>query len=165
MKSLIALALTTGLVSANAATTIYPEFATNRGPIAHCFEAGVCLISGNLSNGQKCWIEVTDENGNFVKSYWGSSWRGKELLEQHIAEHCEEKQPEPCPTPTATPVPEPTVTPTPEPTATPIPEPTVTPTPEPTATPTPEPTRTPRPKQPRGKDSPRQDDYCPKCGD
>lgn len=107
-------------LTAQAETHVYPDLANTRGAKAHCFEAGVCLISGKLSNGQQCWVVETDANGNVVQSHWGSSWRGKDLLEKHVAEHCrEKKKSEPYPVPTATPSPEPS----PEPTHTPRPKP------------------------------------------
>lgn len=147
MKAFIALALTMGVLSAHAETKIYPEIANTRGPMAHCFEAGVCLISGHLSNGQQCWVEELDEKGNCVGTYWGSSWHGQELLEKHVAEHCEKKtESTPCPTPTVSPTPEPSPTPTMTPTPMPSPEPTHTPRPKP------------RPKHPKGGDDAQEGD-------
>lgn len=114
-------------VDAMAATSVWPEFAHNRGPVAECFETGVCMIGGELSNGQRCWVVETDANGKVIATEWGGTIQGGPLLEKHLrALECPGYEPQPEPTPPCEPSPLPMITPAP------APIPTYTPTPEPT---------------------------------
>lgn len=93
--------------SAFAETTVYPDIANQRGAKAHCFEAGVCYISGRLSNGQRCWMVETNEHGKVVGRAWANTWKGSEMLEHHIAEKCSAPDSAPQPEPTPEPTPKP----------------------------------------------------------
>lgn len=70
--------------SASAAIRVYPEFAENRGVNAECFESTACMISGRLSNGQKCWVEEVDSDGQVLTRAWGTSVAGQELLVRQL---------------------------------------------------------------------------------